>query len=60
MTADMVRAMVPEELSRVKATVVAQGEDTASYEQAAAIFDTMSLAPDYPEFLTLPLYEAMD
>jgi malate synthase len=23
------------------------------------IFDEMSLTPEYPEFLTLPLYEAM-
>ena len=37
-----------------------QGEDTATYDQAAGIFGTMSLSPDYPEFLTLPLYEAMD
>ena len=59
-TADMVRAMIPDELAKVKTTVIAQGEDTATYEQAAVIFETMSLAPDYPEFLTLPLYEAMD
>ena len=58
-TADMVRAMVPEELVKVKATVVGLGEDVATYEQAAVIFERMSLAPDYPEFLTLPLYEAM-
>ena len=31
----------------------------ATYDQAAEIFDRMSLTPDYPEFLTLPLYEAM-
>ena len=58
-SAEMVRAMIPEELLRVKATVSAQGEETASYEQAAGIFEKMSLAPDFPEFLTLPLYEAM-
>ncbi|WP_263769277.1 malate synthase A [Propionivibrio soli] len=59
-TADMVRTMIPEELVKVKATVSAQGEATDTYEQAARIFETMSLAPDYPEFLTLPLYEAME
>ncbi len=59
-TAEMVRAMIPEELAKVKATVTAQGEDTATYDQAAVIFDTMSLSADYPEFLTLPLYEAME
>ncbi|MCK9260875.1 MAG: malate synthase A [Azoarcus sp.] len=59
-TAELIRAMIPEELSKVKATVLAQGEQTATYDQAAGIFEKMSLTPDFPEFLTLPLYEAMD
>ncbi|MBI4987057.1 MAG: malate synthase A [Rhodocyclales bacterium] len=59
-TADMVRALIPEELAQVKATVGAAGEATASYDRAANIFAEMSLAEDYPEFLTLPLYEAME
>jgi hypothetical protein len=58
-TVEMVRPMIAEELAKVKATVTAQGEDTATYDQAAVIFDKMSLTPEYPEFLTLPLYEAM-
>ena len=58
-TIEMVRGMIGEELVKVKATVTAQGEDTATYDQAAVIFDKMSLTPEYPEFLTLPLYEAM-
>jgi malate synthase len=56
----MVRALIPEELAKVKATVSAQGEDTATYDQAAKIFEDMSLSATFPEFLTLPLYEAMD
>ena len=59
-TEEMVRPMIAEELAKVKATVAAQGEDTATYDQAAVIFDKMSLTPEYPEFLTLPLYEAME
>ncbi len=59
-TADMVRAIIPEELAKVKAVVTAAGEDTATYDQAAKIFEEMSLADNYPEFLTLPLYEAME
>lgn len=58
--AAMVRAMIPEELAKVKATIRAQSEDESTYEQAAAIFEAMTLSPDYPEFLTLPLYEAME
>ena len=59
-TPEMVRALIDEELPKVKATVTAQGESTATYEQAANIFAEMSLSADYPEFLTLPLYEAME
>jgi malate synthase len=58
-TAAMVRGMIAEELAKVKAAVSQQGEETATYEQAAVIFDKMSLSAEYPEFLTLPLYEAM-
>jgi malate synthase len=58
-TAEMVKALIPEELAKVKATVSAQGEKTETYEQAAGIFEKMALADEYPEFLTLPLYEAM-
>jgi malate synthase len=58
-TAEMVRAMIDEEILKVRAHIRAQGEDPATYDQAARIFADMSLAPDYPEFLTLPLYEAM-
>ena len=59
-TADMVRGFVFEELAKIKATVAAQDEAAATYDQAAKIFEEMSLSADYPEFLTLPLYEAMD
>lgn len=32
----------------------------ATEDLAAAIFDKMSLTPEYLKFLTLPLYEAME
>ncbi|MFT4047806.1 MAG: malate synthase A [Solimonas sp.] len=57
--AALVRAIIPEELAKVKASVTAGGEDTATYEQAARIFEEMSLSENFAEFLTLPLYEAM-
>lgn len=59
-TAELVKGLIPEELAKVKATVTAQGEAVGTYERAAEIFETMSLAEDYPEFLTLPLYEKLD
>jgi malate synthase len=57
--AALVRTLIPEELSKVKAAVVANGEAVETYDQAAKIFEEMSLAKAFPEFLTLPLYEAM-
>lgn len=52
-TADMVRAMIPQELTKVK-ELVGSG---ASYDRAAQIFEEMSTSADFAEFLTLPLYE---
>ena len=52
-TAEMVRAMIPEELAKVK-TVAGSGP---TYDRAARIFEEMSTAEAFAEFLTLPLYE---
>ena len=43
----------------IKAEVTAQGEDTANYDKAAKIFEKMALTEEFPEFLTLPLYEEL-
>jgi len=57
--AALVRALIPEELAKVNVDAAAGGEPLGTYEQAAKIFEEMSLAKAFPEFLTLPLYEAM-
>lgn len=54
-TAEMVRAMIPEELAKVK--VVAPNGDNPTYVRAAEIFEQMSTSDEFAEFLTLPLYE---
>jgi malate synthase len=54
-TAEMVRAMIPEELGKVKQ--VAPNGDNPSYVRAAQIFEQMSTSENFAEFLTLPLYE---
>lgn len=56
-TAEMVRALIPEELAKVKAVV---GGDTRTYDRAAQIFEQMSTQEQFAEFLTLPLYEEID
>jgi malate synthase len=54
-TAEMVRAMIPEELAKVKQ--VAPNGDNPTYARAAEIFEQMSTSEQFAEFLTLPLYE---
>jgi malate synthase len=54
-TAEMVRAMIPEELAKVKQD--APNGDNPTYVRAAEIFETMATADAFEEFLTLPLYE---
>jgi malate synthase len=54
-TADMVRAMIPEELAKVKRD--APGGEGPTYARAAQIFEEMSTSAEFAEFLTLPLYE---
>jgi malate synthase len=55
-TAELVRGLIPEELAKVKAEV---GGDTSTYDRAAKIFEQMSTAEAFAEFLTLPLYEEL-
>lgn len=52
-TAELVKAMVPGELQKVKA--ITGNEST--YDEAAKIFVEMSTSDSFAEFLTLPLYE---
>jgi len=58
--AALVHALIPEELEKVNADAAAGGEPLGTYERAAQTFERMALAGEFPEFLTLPLYEAMD
>jgi malate synthase len=54
-TAAMVRPMIQEELLKVKQD--APNGNSPSYARAAQIFEEMSTAESFAEFLTLPLYE---
>jgi malate synthase len=58
-TADLIRSLTSDELTKVCKAVSAQGENTSTYERAAMIFEDMSTRDDFTEFLTLPLYEEM-
>ncbi|MBN8744110.1 MAG: malate synthase A [Thiomonas arsenitoxydans] len=53
-TADLVRAIIPEELAKVKATGA-----TGQFNKAAQIFEQMATSATFTDFLTLPLYEEL-
>jgi malate synthase len=54
--AELVRALIPEELAKVKQVV---GTPAPTYDRAAQIFEKMTTAETFAEFLTLPLYEEL-
>ena len=55
-TPELVRALIPEELAKVKELV---GPKAPTYERAAQIFEQMSTQEEFAEFLTLGLYEEL-
>ncbi|OIQ84395.1 malate synthase A [mine drainage metagenome] len=57
-TADLVRQMIPEEMVKIKA-LVGEAAFNATYLEAAKVFEQMSTAVEFVEFLTLPLYEKL-
>ena len=56
-TKSLVSALVPEELVKVRAYLGEAGWSAGQYEQAARMFEELSLADEFVEFLTLPAYE---
>jgi malate synthase len=55
----MVRALIDEELERLQAPCL-DAAVAGSYAAAAKLFASISLSPDFGDFLTLPLYEALE
>lgn len=55
-TRDYVHTVIAEEMEKIKAELGGSFEGTR-FEQAAKLFEEMSIAEDFPEFLTLPAYD---
>ncbi len=58
-TADLVRAVMAEELAKMEAAIGADRFAAGKYAEAAALFDRLVTADQFEEFLTLPAYEAV-
>jgi malate synthase len=56
---ELVKKLVPEELARVKTLLGDAAWSAGRYEEAASLFERITTADDYVEFLTLPGYEIL-
>ncbi len=56
-TKDMFRELVPQELAKVRDMLGDKGFAAGKYEEGAKMFEQLTLADDFVEFLTLPAYE---
>jgi len=59
-TLELVRALIPQELERVRNNVGAAAFDAGRYPEAARLFEELTGRDDFAEFLTLPAYERID
>jgi len=58
-TAELFRAMLAEELPRVRELLGEAAWLAGKYEEGARLFERITTSDDYPEFLTLPAYDLM-
>jgi malate synthase len=58
-TADMVRAMIPQEMEKIRAQHGDNIFNATPYTRGAEMFEKMSTSEEFLEFLTLPAYEAI-
>jgi len=58
-TRELVRKLLPEELAKVRALLGEEAWAAGHYESAARLFERLTTADDYVEFLTLPAYELL-
>jgi len=58
-TRELVRKLLPEELAKVKVLLGEAAWNAGRYEEAARLFERLTTADEYVEFLTLPGYELL-
>jgi malate synthase len=56
-TADLFKELVPQELAKVRELLGEQQYAAGKYEEAATMFEQLTLDDDFVDFLTLPAYE---
>jgi malate synthase len=59
-TPELVRQVIGEELEKIKDAVGEETFEKGRWQDARDVFESVALADDYVEFLTLPAYELID
>jgi malate synthase len=59
-TVEYVRQVIDEELEKIKSAVGEDVFEKGRWQEARDVFESVALADDYVEFLTLPAYELID
>ena len=54
---ELFRALLPQELQKVRELLGDRGYSAGRYEEAAQMFEQLTLAEEFVEFLTLPAYD---
>ncbi len=60
LTADLVDRITDDEMGNIREMVGAEFFDTGLYEESRHLFETVAVAPDFQEFLTIPAYQLID
>ena len=60
LTADLVDLITDEEMDNIRSMVGDDFFTTGLYEESRRLFETVAVAPDFQEFLTLPAYELIN
>lgn len=59
-TYDLYKALLPEELAKIKAYVGEENYTNGKFDQAIDLFDQLIKSDEFVEFLTLPAYDLID
>lgn len=60
LTVDLVDQITDEEMDTIRGLVGDEFFATGRYEESRRLFETVAVAPEFQEFLTLPAYELID
>ena len=58
-TPELFREVLKDEMAKVRAAIGPENYDKGRFPEAVKLFEEMSLAPDFEEFLTLPAYKLL-